>query len=117
MFEIKKTDLAGRIGLIKTKNGVIETPVLLPVIHPLRQQVSTKLIKKIGSRDQLTIIIVSRTSTTEVIPGASIINYHSFRHIKHPASKIPLGNQTTSIRHQRIQMQFTVASDSVDQED
>ena len=48
MFEIKKTDLAGRIGLIKTKNGIIETPVLLPVIHPLRQQVSTKLIKKIG---------------------------------------------------------------------
>ena len=48
MFEIKKTDLAGRIGLIKTKNGVIETPVLLPVIHPFRQQVSTKLIKKVG---------------------------------------------------------------------
>ena len=36
-FEIKDKDLAGRIGILKTKHGVIETPAFFPVINPLRQ--------------------------------------------------------------------------------
>ena len=48
MFEILKTDLAGRIGKIYTNHGVIETPAYVPVIHPVKQTVPSKKIKEIG---------------------------------------------------------------------
>jgi len=48
MFEITKTDLDGRIGKIHCKDNSIETPTLLPVIHPVNQLVNTKIINEIG---------------------------------------------------------------------
>ncbi|MFQ6011899.1 MAG: tRNA guanosine(15) transglycosylase TgtA [Nitrososphaerales archaeon] len=48
MFEVKATDLAGRIGRLKTRRGVIETPYLLPVIHPTTQKISIGSISSIG---------------------------------------------------------------------
>jgi 7-cyano-7-deazaguanine tRNA-ribosyltransferase len=33
-FEIKHKDVCGRIGRITTKTGVVETPILLPVVNP-----------------------------------------------------------------------------------
>ncbi|HWQ17638.1 MAG TPA: tRNA guanosine(15) transglycosylase TgtA [Sulfolobales archaeon] len=36
-FQIKDKDLMGRIGVIETKNGRLETPVFLPVIDPVEQ--------------------------------------------------------------------------------
>ena len=48
MFEILKTDLAGRIGKIYTNHGIIETPAYVPVIHPVKQTVPSKKIKEIG---------------------------------------------------------------------
>ena len=41
MFEITKTDLDGRIGKIHCEDNSIETPTLLPVIHPVNQLVNT----------------------------------------------------------------------------
>jgi len=37
-FELKCKDVAGRIGKLTTKTGVIETPVLLPVVNPFASQ-------------------------------------------------------------------------------
>ena len=48
MFEVKATDLAGRIGRLKTRKGEIETPYLLPVIHPASQTISVDTISNIG---------------------------------------------------------------------
>ena len=48
LFEISKTDLAGRIGTIYTNHGKIETPAYVPVIHPVKQTISSKKIKDIG---------------------------------------------------------------------
>ncbi len=48
MFEIKDKDLAGRIGIITTKHGKIETPYLFPVINPRKQEVPLNIIKDIG---------------------------------------------------------------------
>ena len=45
LFEILKTDLAGRIGKIKTNHGVIETPAYVPVIHPVKQTIPSKKIR------------------------------------------------------------------------
>lgn len=41
-FEIKRRDLLGRIGRLRTKSGRIETPLLFPVINPLTQLISPK---------------------------------------------------------------------------
>ena len=48
LFEILKTDLAGRIGVIHTNHGKIETPAYVPVIHPVKQTIPSKKIKEIG---------------------------------------------------------------------
>ncbi|MCP8319172.1 MAG: tRNA guanosine(15) transglycosylase TgtA [Candidatus Methylarchaceae archaeon HK01B] len=54
MFEIKTTDLAGRIGKIRTKSGLLETPCILPVIHPVRQSVAPKEMARIGFKAVMT---------------------------------------------------------------
>ncbi|MGI0037418.1 MAG: tRNA guanosine(15) transglycosylase TgtA [Nitrososphaera sp.] len=48
MFEIRHSDLAGRIGRLETPHGVVETPAFVPVVHPVRQTVSTRFLKKMG---------------------------------------------------------------------
>ena len=48
MFEITKSDLAGRIGILHSNHGKIETPAYVPVIHPVKQLIPTKKIKDIG---------------------------------------------------------------------
>ena len=48
IFEIKATDLGGRIGKLRTKTCEVETPALLPVIHPVRQVVPCTEIKSMG---------------------------------------------------------------------
>ncbi len=48
MFEIKKSDLSGRIGILHTNHGKIETPAYVPVIHPVRQSIPTKKIREMG---------------------------------------------------------------------
>ena len=47
-FEILKTDLAGRIGTIKTDHGMVKTPAYVPVIHPVKQSIPASYIKKMG---------------------------------------------------------------------
>jgi 7-cyano-7-deazaguanine tRNA-ribosyltransferase len=47
-FELKATDLCGRIGRLQTKSSQVETPLLLPVIHPIRQLVPCKEIRSMG---------------------------------------------------------------------
>jgi len=44
-FEIKDRDLLARIGRLETKSGVIETPLLLPVINPTIQSISPKTME------------------------------------------------------------------------
>ena len=48
LFEISKTDLAGRIGTLYTNHGKIETPAYVPVIHPVKQTIPSKKIREIG---------------------------------------------------------------------
>ena len=45
-FEIRERDLLARIGRLKTKSGVIETPALLPVINPAIQLIMPKTISQ-----------------------------------------------------------------------
>jgi len=44
-FEVKEKDLLGRIGKLKTKSGILETPLLFPVINPTIQLVPPQRLK------------------------------------------------------------------------
>ena len=48
-FEIIKKDVMGRIGILRTRSGKIETPTILPVINPKNIVVSPREMKKIGA--------------------------------------------------------------------
>jgi 7-cyano-7-deazaguanine tRNA-ribosyltransferase len=48
MFEIKKSDLAGRIGILYTNHGKVETPAYVPVVHPVRQSIAPKKMREMG---------------------------------------------------------------------
>jgi len=45
-FEVLGRDLLGRIGRLETKSGIVETPVLLPVINPAVQPISPKKMQE-----------------------------------------------------------------------
>jgi 7-cyano-7-deazaguanine tRNA-ribosyltransferase len=45
-FEIKEKDLLGRIGKLKTKTGILETPLLFPVVNPSTQIVPPERLKE-----------------------------------------------------------------------
>jgi 7-cyano-7-deazaguanine tRNA-ribosyltransferase len=54
LFEIKYTDLGGRIGLLETKHGKIETPALFPVIDVYRQELEIGVIRSLGFNQVIT---------------------------------------------------------------
>jgi 7-cyano-7-deazaguanine tRNA-ribosyltransferase len=41
-FETRERDLLARVGKLETKSGVVETPILLPVVNPSIQPISPK---------------------------------------------------------------------------
>ncbi|ADG91546.1 tRNA guanosine(15) transglycosylase TgtA [Thermosphaera aggregans] len=47
-FEPKEYELAGRIGKLRTRHGVIETPFLFPVVDPVRQAPGLSVLREIG---------------------------------------------------------------------
>jgi 7-cyano-7-deazaguanine tRNA-ribosyltransferase len=62
MFEVKSTDLAGRIGRLRTKSGILETPVLLPVIHPSSQTLSAGIIRDLGFHAVITNAYIAKNN-------------------------------------------------------
>ena len=62
MFEILKTDLSGRIGVLHTNHGKVETPAYVPVIHPVKQTISAKKIRDIGFDLVITNAYITRNS-------------------------------------------------------
>ena len=53
-FEILEKDLAGRVGRLRTRSGIIETPALFPVINPVKQVVPLNNIAEIGFNQVIT---------------------------------------------------------------
>lgn len=47
-YDAKEFDLAGRIGRLKTRSGVIETPYLFPVVDPTKQEIPLSELSEIG---------------------------------------------------------------------
>lgn len=60
IFEIKEKDLLGRVGKLHTKNGILETPYLFPVVHPIHHVVLPKEIQEIGFQAIMTNAFLAR---------------------------------------------------------
>lgn len=45
-FEIAAKDLAARVGRLRVKGGVVETPALFPVVDPRKQEVPVETLRK-----------------------------------------------------------------------
>ena len=53
-FEVRYSDLAGRIGKLETVHGILETPAFIPVVHPVRQTISPQFLKNLGFNGLIT---------------------------------------------------------------
>jgi len=62
LFEIIKSDLCGRIGILHSNHGKIETPAFVPVIHPVKQTIPLKKIREIGFDLVITNAYITRNS-------------------------------------------------------
>lgn len=60
IFEVTNKDMLGRIGRLHTKSGTIETPALLPVVHPTDQIVSPREIGSMGFQAIMTNAYLTR---------------------------------------------------------
>ncbi len=77
LFEISKTDLAGRIGTLYTNHGKIETPAYIPVIHPVKQTIPSKKIREIGFDLVITNAYITKNNygTVIIFGNVCICNY------------------------------------------
>lgn len=60
MFEIIKSDLAGRIGVLTTRRGAVETPAFVPVLHPTRQTLPAAKFRELGFEMVITNAYLAR---------------------------------------------------------
>ncbi|HKT22668.1 MAG TPA: tRNA guanosine(15) transglycosylase TgtA [Nitrososphaerales archaeon] len=70
-FEVKESDLLGRIGALKVSGRTLETPYMFPVIHPVSQIVPTGELLSMGFGGIMTnsYIIYSRRREEAVAKG------------------------------------------------
>ena len=65
-FEVREKDLLARIGRLRTKGGIIETPVFMPVINPAKQAVKPReLYDDFGCRMVITNAYIIRKNQSE----------------------------------------------------
>jgi 7-cyano-7-deazaguanine tRNA-ribosyltransferase len=71
-FEVRNRDMLARLGRIKTKSGIIETPILLPVINPAVQLISPKTMgKELGCKALITnAYILKKQKNGEAVGNA-----------------------------------------------
>jgi len=78
LFEVRYSDLAGRIGKIKTPNGTIETPAFIPVVHPVSQSVDVKFLKKLGFEAVITNAYITLKQYGDIARQKGIHNIINF---------------------------------------
>ena len=74
-FEITQRDVLGRIGVLRTKSGKLETPALFPVVNPLAQEISPRVMsEKLGCRAVITNAYLIRRRAGNL----GVTNIHDF---------------------------------------
>jgi 7-cyano-7-deazaguanine tRNA-ribosyltransferase len=64
-FEVKDTDLLGRVGVLKVGGKTLGTPCLLPVIHPVNQAVPIEELEAMGFHGLMTNSYIIRSRRKE----------------------------------------------------
>ena len=78
-FEIADRDLMARIGRFETKSGVVETPLLLPVINPNIQTVLPKTLEeKFGCRALITNAYIIQKNFKEAAAEKGLHDFLNF---------------------------------------
>ncbi|HEX9909170.1 MAG TPA: tRNA-guanine transglycosylase, partial [Thermoplasmata archaeon] len=74
-FEINRRDVLGRIGILETKSGKLETPALFPVVNPLAQEIPPHVMfERLGCKALITnAYLISRRAG-----NAGVTNIHDF---------------------------------------
>ena len=82
-FEVIEHDVGGRIGKLYTRHGVVNTPTLLPVVHPTKNPISPE---KLETGFNCEIIITSAYLLKQHITRSNenISDLHSFFHFNGP---------------------------------
>jgi 7-cyano-7-deazaguanine tRNA-ribosyltransferase len=79
-FEIADRDLLARIGRFETKSGVVETPLLLPVINPNVQTVLPKTLEeKFGCRALITNAYIIQKNFKEAATEKGLHDFLNFK--------------------------------------
>ncbi len=71
-FEIREEDLLGRLGVIRTKHGAVETPTLTPVINPVRNVLPPKKIADLGFELLMTNAYIIKRNYGELGPELGV---------------------------------------------
>jgi 7-cyano-7-deazaguanine tRNA-ribosyltransferase len=80
-FEVLEKDLLGRIGKLQTKRGVVETPLLLPVVNPMLQVVSPKeLGEAFGCKAVITNAYLLRKNFGSAVVKRGVHDFLGFDH-------------------------------------
>ncbi|HZD36018.1 MAG TPA: tRNA guanosine(15) transglycosylase TgtA [Nitrososphaeraceae archaeon] len=77
-FEVRYTDLAGRIGQLKTMHGVLETPAFLPVVHPVEQVIRPQFLSDLGFKAVITNAYITFKRHKEQVLRRGIHNLIDF---------------------------------------
>ncbi|MEM2341799.1 MAG: tRNA guanosine(15) transglycosylase TgtA [Candidatus Bathyarchaeia archaeon] len=78
-FEVRDRDLLARIGRLKTRNGIIETPIFLPVINPVKDVVAPKILwEDFGCKALITNAYITRKHFSKEAEEKGIHNILGF---------------------------------------
>jgi 7-cyano-7-deazaguanine tRNA-ribosyltransferase len=78
-FEIREKDLLARIGKLETKSGILETPLLFPVVNPLVQPISPKQIRaKFGFEALITNAYIMKKRFKEQLSDKGVHRFLDF---------------------------------------
>jgi len=80
-FEVVAKDLLGRIGRLRTKRGIVETPTLLPVINPLLQPISpVEMSQSFGCRAIIANAYLLKRSFGDEVSAKGVHDFLGFDH-------------------------------------
>jgi len=75
-FEVTDEDLAGRVGLLITKSGKLETPAFFPVINPFKSEITTRDIEEVGFKNIITNAYLIKKKFGKNIDIHELLNFN-----------------------------------------
>lgn len=114
-FEIRERDLLARIGKLETKSGIVETPLLLPVVNPSIQPISPKAMHdEFGCTALMTNAYIVRKRFREKAEGIGVhrlLNFDGVVMTDSGGYQILVYGDVEIKNHEIIQFQESIQTD------